>query len=211
MKTSLQKLLLLVLAYLVLFLPIIIYVYQFSFTLSTDHQRWAEFGSVMSGIYSPIIAFVALFVLIGQSKAQTSMNKHHYDQTYIQENRKDLDYYINKLENYLDQSYDEKSTIAQYLEAHYLNLSNDELLSESRLELANVFTKKHPKILNIWLAVNPILMGLSSQKEFPYEHNFTSSKLRITSSLTLSTCIAIDCFYFCITNDLQKKNYFFKN
>jgi len=211
MKKTLRDIAILVTVFSFLFLPILIYVYQFGFTLSANHQRWAEFGSVMSGIYSPIIAFIALFVLIGQSRAQISMNEHQFDQTYIQENRKDLDFYIDKLENYLVQGYDKELNIRSHLEASYLNLSNEELLSSTRVEFAKEFYQKHPKVFDIWLAVYPILIGLNSQKEFPYEHNFTSSELRITSSLTLSTCIALDCYYYCLSNDLQKGCYFFKS
>ena len=210
MKESLRKKIAITLAFLILCSPIMLYVYQFGFTFSTSHQRWAEFGSAMSGIYSPIIAFVVLMVLIGQSKAHISINKHQIDQTYIQENRKDLDFYIDKLEAYLSQSYDKKFTIREYLEAHFLNLSNDKLLNPSKVEVAKRFHQTHPKVFDIWLAVYPILIGLSSQKEFPYEHNFKSSQLRITSSLTLATCVAIDCFYFCLSNDIQKGKYFFK-
>jgi len=194
-----------------IFSPIMLYVYMFGFHLSSSHQRWAEFGSAISGIYSPLIAFIALLVLIGQAKAQVAMNKHNYDQTYIQEGRKDIDYFIDKLDSYLGKSYDQQLTVKEYLERDFGQLSLAELLSPNIQELAINFNIKHPKVFDVWLAIYPIIKGIGTPKEFPYEHNFTSTLLRISSTISLGTCIAIDNLYLSASEDIQKGNYYFTN
>ena len=137
------------------------------------------------------------------------MDKHQFDQTLIQESRKDLNFYIEQLEEYMDKRYDDELTIRQYLEKYYLRLSYVQLEDANMKEFAAEFNKKHPKVFNFWSAIYSVLIGLDSQKEFPYTHNFTISVLRISSCITYTTCAAIDNFYYCISNDLQKGKYFF--
>lgn len=59
--------------------PLLIYLFTFGFFLSSDHQRWAEFGSAMSGIYAPIVAVTTLAVLLAQVGLQKQINDHSYD------------------------------------------------------------------------------------------------------------------------------------
>lgn len=196
--------------FITLWLPIVLYAYQFGFTLSSDHKVWAEFGSIMSGIYSPIIAFIALLILANQARIQLSMDKHQHDSAFIERNRNDLDFYISKLESYLDKSYDEKLTIKEYLILNFSNVSNAQLLEVKTKEKAQAFVFSHSQVFDIWSAIYPILIGLDSQKKYPYVHNFESSKLRISSCLYFGTCVAMDNLYRCVSNDMQKSKYYFK-
>lgn len=195
---------------LILVFPIVIYVYSFGFHLSSDHQRWSEFGSAISGIYSPLIAFIALLILFAQFKAQVSINEHQYDQTYIQENRKELNYYIEKMEEALDKHY-QGQEIRIFLIDNFAFATEEQLKSAAYQNTALDIHAVHPKIQNLWIAIYPILNGLGSIKRFPYEHNFSSSVLRISTMLSFNACVAIDNYYYCLTNDLQKGNYYFRD
>jgi hypothetical protein len=73
--------------------PIVIYINKFGFKISNDHTRWAEMGSAMSGIYGPILAWLAFGVLILQVRMQSESNKHMLDQAYVQNAREDVDFY----------------------------------------------------------------------------------------------------------------------
>lgn len=110
-KKNIQKLTVII-AFTLFLLPIALYRYKFGFGLWDKHEHWAEMGSFFSGIYSPIIAFIALVILIGQSIAQASLNKHQYDQSFIQENRKNLDFYLDKMESQLNKLTDSGETVA---------------------------------------------------------------------------------------------------
>lgn len=61
---------------LVLVLPTIIYAYQFGFGLWESNQEWAEMGSAIGGLYTPILSILTLIVLVKQLQLQKSMHKH---------------------------------------------------------------------------------------------------------------------------------------
>ena len=96
-KSNISGAIVLLLLLIVLILPMALYIYQFGGELSANHQRWAEFGSAIVGIYSPIIAFIALLILVGQFRSQKAVNKHQFDQTYIESTRNDINYFTEKL------------------------------------------------------------------------------------------------------------------
>ena len=194
---------------LALILPIVLYVYQFGFELSVSHQRWAEFGSAMSGIYSPLIAFLALLILIGQFKSQVELNTHQYDQTYINASRNELNYFTEKIEASLELNHKSGLSIRKYLEEKFVYLDKSQLNEQAVKNLAAEFRKEHKIILDMWLAIYPLLEGLNANKFFPYKSNFTGAVLRITCSLSIETCTAIDNFYYVVTNNIQKGNYYF--
>ena len=198
-------------AFVALLLPLILYVYKFGTSLSSNHQTWAEFGSSMSGIYSPIFAFLALLVLINQTKSQYSINKHKYDQAYVQENRNEINFYIQKLELYLDKNYNDTCTINEFIQQEFAKVTNATLNDKVMTDSINSFNKEHKKIFDIWLAIYPLLLGLDSQKEYPYKHNFASAKLRLISCLQYGTCVALDNIYYVVSNDIQKGKYYFKD
>ena len=52
--------------------PVLVYVATFGASLSRSHSIWSEFGSVMSGIYAPIIAMTTLLVLLAQLGLQNN-------------------------------------------------------------------------------------------------------------------------------------------
>lgn len=208
-KSYITGTIVLLLLLVVLILPIVLYIYQFGGELSSNHQRWAEFGSAISGIYSPIIALLALLILVGQFRSQIDMNKHQYDQAYIESNRNELNYFTEKLAEYLENNHKSGIKIREYLEKHFAYLSKEQLNEQSVKKLAKEIRNDHKIILDMWIAIYPLLQGLESNKEFPYKHNFSSAILRITCTLSIETCIAIDNFYYVQTNDIGKGKYSF--
>lgn len=104
LRVKVKQIIFILLAVFILLLPLLLYIYQFGLSLSTEHSRWSEFGSYLTGIYSPLIALVALFILTTQLLIQRAMSKHHHDQAFVNSAREDINFYINKLENYLDRA-----------------------------------------------------------------------------------------------------------
>ena len=209
MSVKAKQIISIVLAVCILLLPLSLYIYQFGLSLSTEHSRWSEFGSILSGIYSPLIALVALFILATQLLIQRSMSKHQHDQAFINCAREDINFYINKLENYLDKDCKDGASIKEYIDAHFRFLDAAALASKDVIDHILAFNKEHQYIFDIWLALYPILKGLESSKSYPYEHNFHAAKLRISSCLSFGTCVAIDNIYYVISRDCNNGKYYY--
>lgn len=210
MKVKARKALIITLAIGILLLPLILYVYQFGLSLSTRQSDWSAFGSFLSGIYSPLIALVALFILAVQLRIQRAMSKHHHDQAFISCSREDINFYISKLENYLEKDYEEGYSIKDCINTHFRFLNTSALTREDIIEQIRLFHKEHQYIVDIWLAIYPILKGLEAGKSYPYEHNLESAKIRVATSLSFGTCVAIDNLYYVITNDINNGKYYYK-
>ena len=78
----------------VLLAPIAMYVWTFGPTITDNHARWSEMGSAMSGIYAPILAILTLLLLSIRVGLQGRMNEHTFDQSYVQDARADLHFYL---------------------------------------------------------------------------------------------------------------------
>ncbi len=60
-------------------IPIILYFYTFHYNLSTNHSRWAEFGSFFGGVIGPLIsvsALLGLIVSIEQTRQHFSIQRN---------------------------------------------------------------------------------------------------------------------------------------
>jgi len=191
-----------------LLLPISLYIYQFGISISTEHSRWSEFGSILSGIYSPLIALVALLILAIQLLIQRAMSKHQHDQAFITSAREDINFYIGKLEAYLAKEKDGTS-IKEYIDTHFRFLYPVELANQEVIEHIQSFNKEHQYIFDIWLAIYPILKGLETSESYPYEHNFEAAKLRVSSCLSFGTCVAIDNIYYVISKNTANGKYYY--
>jgi len=178
-------------------------------SLSTEHSQWAEFGSIFSGIYSPLIALVALLILAIQLLIQRSMSKHQHDQAFVDSARKDINFYISKLENCLEKEYEDGKSLKDYIDTHFRFLDVEALSSKGVIAHIQSFNKEHQYIFDLWLALYPILKGLEASKSYPYEHNFHAAKLRISSCLSFGTCVAIDNIYYVISRNYNNGKYYY--
>jgi hypothetical protein len=209
LRVEAKQILFILAAVCILLLPLLLYIYQFGFSLSTEHSRWSEFGSYLTGIYSPVIALVALFILANQLLIQRSMGKHQHDQAFVNSAREDINFYIGKLENYLEKDFKDGVSIKDYIDTHFRFLDSEALTSQGVIAHIQSFNKEHQYIFDIWLALYPILKGLEASKSYPYEHNFEAAKLRISSCLSFGTCAAIDNIYYVISRDCNNGKYYY--
>ena len=188
--------------------PIAIYINQFGIGVWNDHTKWAEMGSAFSGIYSPIIAFLAAVILIGQAISQVSINKHQFDQSHIQQARDDINFYLERLETYLDEPVYPEGTARSVLQKFAL-IEEKELRNEKCRTIAEQFITKNRKIFNYWVALDPLLRSLNITERYPYHHNYVSSRLKTIVVLSLESCIALDKIHFSSDSELVKSQMLF--
>ncbi|MCE7553618.1 hypothetical protein [Aliivibrio fischeri] len=69
------KALFIIVAVAIFFLPIGLYTLTFGVGLWSEHSKWAEMGSALAGVYSPILALATIIILYMQFSLQQTMHK----------------------------------------------------------------------------------------------------------------------------------------
>lgn len=182
----------------VLILPIVVYVHTFGGRLSEIHGRWGEMGSAMSGIYGPILSLLGFGVLIMQVNLQSQTNKHMFEQAYVQDARADLEYYLTQLARILNISWPhDLMVVRDELQYGFKYASIEDLKGNSCIEKARNLNMRAPELFSIWIAICPILDGLSTYQGSSYELHFNSAMQKITAMITFDTAVALDNFVWC--------------
>jgi hypothetical protein len=177
--------------------PIVIYVRTFGSELSDSHQRWAEMGSAMSGIYGPMLALLGFGVLTYQSMLQQQTTKHMFDQTSIQASNSDVDFYLAKLETSCAKFDQNGVTIGQRLDDEFGFLSGTGLRDPAATTSARRFHEQHPQVFAAWMAYQSVVAGLQSVDETPYRASFSSARQKANVALSLAVCRALDHGVWC--------------
>lgn len=189
--------------------PVIVYLCVFGTDLSSSHTRWAEFGSAIGGIYSPLVALLTLAVLAQQVRLQAQMNVHESDQAYLQQAREDIEFYSTQMAQALKLIARPGTTLRAVLHEHFEPQSLGELDSQQLRQLAaNIHTLMSPAF-DIWGAVYPILMGLKAGKTHMYDMTHGSSIQKLIALLSFETCVALDNFHRTRTEGRDKVAYEF--
>jgi hypothetical protein len=175
--------------------PLVIYLATFGYVLSSDHQRWAEFGSAMSGIYAPIVAVTTLGVLLAQVGLQKQINDHSYNQAHFAQARSDIEFYAIQLAEKLDQIASPGKTFRSVLHTNFQPKTTAELDSDSLRTLAADIDSAMPGVMGMWFGVYPILTGLATSEEATFRMTLNSSLQKLIALLSFETCVALDNFH----------------
>ncbi|MCB4810677.1 hypothetical protein LG204_05045 [Methylovorus menthalis] len=181
-------------------LPLALYVYSFGIQISNDHERWAEFGSAMGGIYSPLLAVCTLVVLGAQvtlqrrqTALQQQINTHEYDQAFLLQSRSDIEFYGSKMNEVMSVQVLPGIPIKLFLKSNFTNLTKEDLDSPSKRELAANLHASTPMAYDLWAAVYPILAGMAHPVDKPmYELGFVASSQKLIALLGFEMCVALD-------------------
>ncbi|HCH3760164.1 hypothetical protein CGI29_23085 [Vibrio parahaemolyticus] len=139
---------------LALVLPVAVYAYQFGLGIWEDHSKWAEMGSALSGIYSPLIALFAFIILFSQARQQFAMDTFQHDLEYIRKTVEEVNFYIERLDYYL--------TVDSQNDQQLINsIRQFNLISESELEA--IMCGLWLKILQLRTPSSLMFGGLSIQ------------------------------------------------
>ena len=198
-KLSVVVRLILVAVLAVLVSPLIVYMAVFGVSISHDHTRWGEMGSAMSGIYSPILALLALLVVYGQLRSQNRFNEHEIDQRYVEQGRSDLHFYLEQLDRALQVMDPNGATLRAMLHDHFLFREKASFEDAQRLAIAQSLNRQYPQLLGIWGAIYPVWVGLDSEKRHPYKHNAVVSLQKMVAVASFETCVALDQYHMCLT------------
>lgn len=176
----------------VLLIPIAVYLWKFGFVLSSNHTRWSEFGSVMGGIYAPVLALLTLAMLIVQLQIQAKLNEHTFDSAYVQDARGDLQFFLDHLRTELAASFAEGVTVRDALVGRLGYLTKDSLLEPSVSQEAKSLNKKFNRLMPLWSGVNSVFAGLGNAGYPPYSNNYATAKLKAIALLSYECCAGLD-------------------
>lgn len=185
----------------ILMAPIVIYIYTFGFQISSNHQRWGEMGSAMSGIYTPILASLTLIVLAAQISLQSEMNKLAHNQAHIQDARNDIETFIFEISKRFSTEENNDPAISHHIIDTFAYLNIADLQQSNYKDFAQEMAFKYPTIASSWLAFHSILAGLSGVEDYSYQANFYSAKQKAITTLSYEGCRALDNFVTCLYND----------
>lgn len=185
----------------VTFVPIILYPIVFGFHLTSDHGRWAEFGTFFSGVYTPILSLTTLLVLYSQNRTQREMNYYQIEQNTIHKVVNSNSQFLDTLRTSLDVPNHFGYTLEKLIRDDFTELSEQEYSHSNIKRRAFSLYDLDQKVFTCWNAINTGLSQLELSKGSGYSAAFWNEKLRIQSILTVDTCFALD--NFC--NIIQKR------
>lgn len=172
--------------------PIIVYVLVFGVKLSTDHSRWAEFGSIIGGIYAPFIALFTLVLLRKQVVLQGQLYVHERDLAHVQQARVDIEFYSTQMAQVLSGFARPGKTLRAVLHESFEPENVAELDSQQLRRLAANIHAVTPPAFDIWAAVYPLLGGLMAGKTIMYDMALGSCTQKLIALLSFETCVALD-------------------
>jgi hypothetical protein len=189
--------------------PVIVYLCVFGTNLSSDHARWAEFGSAIGGIYSPLLASLTLIILWHQVKLQAQMNVHEHEQAYLQQARENIEFYSIQIAQVMNQMVYPDKTLRMVLHENFSPQSLSDLDSQQLRQLAENIHTIIPPVFDIWDAIYPILIGLKAGKKQMFEMTHGSSIQKLVALLSFKSCVALDNFHRARTKERVNFDYQF--
>lgn len=175
--------------------PIIMYACTFGVGTWNTHEYWAEMGSALGGIYTPIVGFLTLYVIFRQVKNQEQTDRY---------NRKQSD--INRVEADLNESV--------VLMLKKLKESDPELGTTISDVILKIYrsgnAKNHAQLLNAkpdaiagWIGIAGALSGLKILDEYRY----TNQLSRVAGYFDYELCLALDVTVSIATNKKYDKHF----
>lgn len=180
----------------VLLVPVAVYIHTFGFTITRDHGRWSEMGSAMAGIYTPILAVLTLLVLLAQVGLQEKMNRHTFDQAFVQDARSDVHFYLDQIAKEFARIYEDGRPIGPTLIEAFAYPEKPQLLVAPIADIAKALNKRQPGLLASWSAFYAVLAGLGTHDWHPYKNAHLAAKQKAIAILSYKGCAALDNYSF---------------
>ncbi|MDP3662888.1 MAG: hypothetical protein U1D41_00440 [Nitrosomonas sp.] len=175
---------------LILALPIAVYSYQFGF------DEWAEMGSAIGGLYTPILSILTLIVLVKQFQLQKSM--HKYEQRVMS---RDISFSL--VEKY-----------AAKIESMFTQEVVDDLVRLAELDRgdpeADKLKSKHLDIFTLWATVHASLRNYEKHEPNMIVDLASTAVLHLTFNMcaTLEQAFVV---HMCDSKEKRFKYWFMEN
>jgi hypothetical protein len=211
-KNKFQKVLLIIISFICIISPFILYINHFGVTLSSNNSDWGNYGSFISGIYTPIISILTILILFKQLEQQNVFNKYEIDNKSIQKSSDNILHHSNLLLSIIDnKSPKHNHTYRELLGLFSSANSTDDLSSHHYYEIAYEINFTCPQIFSAWSSINSFLVGLNTPENINYESALFAELNKLTSSLTFKTCAELENFQHSLTTKKIKTTtkYFF--
>ncbi|MFC3203245.1 hypothetical protein ACFOEW_15645 [Alteromonas oceani] len=179
----------------VLALPVLLYTINFGVGFWQDQDEWANLGSYVGGIYTPILALLTLIVLCVQIYLQVI--QHRQNLVTIQETQ--LTEYLNELNSELDKLFDENITYRQLL-LELLNEKNQTDIEAMDLSIFFTLNQANHKFYSMWSGALSCLAYIKtcSNIEGLQSTHYPIQKNKIIAYMSPSVCSSLDKFHYCM-------------
>ena len=184
-----QKLIVLVI-FILLSIPLSAYIYQFGVGFWGTPNEWADLGSYIGGIYTPILSILTLLVLLTQIFLQ--YQQHQQNQAQHQEQL--MTEYIHELNQALSEPYDEEWRVRDFLLFMFRDLTAEKI---EAMEFKPVmdFNKNHHKVYSMWCGLSGLLNNLANNPAA----NHAIAKNRVVAHLDPQMCRLLDKYHYSIS------------
>lgn len=189
--------------------PLIFYIWTFGGRLSSEHSRWGEFGSAMSGIYTPILTLLTISILVFQARLQKQMHDYNQTMAYIDQARTDIEFYVTRLESVFFLKISTGSTVREILHSQFQPTNIEALDSPMLRKIGRELNYEIPQLLALYHALQAVLVGLSTSQETPYQLNYNSAIQKQIALLSFETCVALENYNRTVTEGRIKGKYVF--
>jgi hypothetical protein len=186
-------------ALIVFLAPLGIYFFYFPNRISTNHLIWAEFGTIIAGIYSPIVTALGAVIVFGQFRLQRSQlkiqdqsEKRRLDQVFIEQTRHEVEFYLLQLHARLLEVDDKGTSTRRTIEKNFGHLTKSHFSDQERIGGAKRFGDKYPDIISSWFAYYEQFNAFQNETEYPYPHTVSNSISKARGLLSYKTCVALD-------------------
>jgi hypothetical protein len=211
-NNKLQKILLIIISFICIISPFILYINHFGATLSSNNSDWGNFGSFISGIYTPIISILTILILYKQLEQQNVFNKHEIENKHIQKSSDNILHHSKLLLSIIDNKSPKHDHTYRELLSLFSSADNkNELLSHNFFVIADEINLECPQIYSAWSSINSFLVGLNTPENINYESALLAEMSKLMSSLTFKTCAELENFQHSLTTKKIKTTtkYFF--
>jgi hypothetical protein len=177
-------------------MPIAFYFWIFGGSFSKSQGDWGNFGSFLGGIYSPVIGFLTLVILVRQGRLQKNFSDFQEHETLMSNVRHDTEYLLDKLEKLISvivSHNSNRTTINKqdYSKWEYLLISDHHIADQDEDCLVKL-AENYPHLLPMWFSILALLNKVEKAKFDQSNKDYQFLKAKCIAVLSFNTCRALD-------------------